>query len=86
MQRYKKAVKLIWPSHQVTQGVTALHSCGRSHTDLKPGNIQGYNWDDPSSLQVTVLDLGSSVVQAQCHTYSMLGLAANKLYWPAAST
>ena len=54
------------------QGVTALHSCGRSHTDLKPGNIQGYNWDDPSSLQVTVLDLGSSVVQAQCELMLLL--------------
>ncbi|KAL0043310.1 hypothetical protein WJX79_001188 [Trebouxia sp. C0005] len=74
MQKYKKAVKLIW--RQVIQGVRALHCCGRSHTDLKPRNIHVYNWDDPSSLEVTILDLGSSVVQGQW----------NKRDWPAAST
>ncbi|KAL0043537.1 hypothetical protein WJX79_007817 [Trebouxia sp. C0005] len=74
MQKYKKAVKLIW--RQVIQGARALHCCGRSHTDLKPRNIHVYNWDDPSSLEVTILDLGSSVVQGQW----------NKRDWPAAST
>ncbi len=56
----------------LVQGVNALHGCGRSHTDLKPGNIQVYNWDDPSSLQVTILDLGSSVVQGQCELMLLL--------------
>lgn len=75
----------------LVQGLNALHGCGRSHTDLKPGNIQVHNWDDPSSLQVTILDLGSSVVQGQYelmlllwsqnYIMSLLGMCRAELEW-----
>ena len=71
------------------QGVQHLHSVGRSHTDLKMENILVSNVEDYAKMQVTIIDVGGSMVQGTCtflsQHHTALGIAQHCSHLPFAS-